>query len=53
LPGDSKNSTVDGQSQLTPCGHEQTFPTYLTYLPNSLKNRTREFLNNLWGLGTE
>ncbi len=33
LPGDSKNSTVDGQSQLTPCGHEQTFPTYLPYLP--------------------
>ena len=28
LPGDGKNSTMDGQSQLTPCGHEQTFPTY-------------------------
>jgi hypothetical protein len=22
LPGDSKNSTVDGQSQLIPCGHD-------------------------------
>ncbi len=33
LPGDSKNSTVDGQSQLIPCGDDKNLP-YLPCLPS-------------------